>query len=62
MSDILSVGTQKLETICSKKLNSFVSKLNQHSNILRKHSTELNNIAGDVMTKSQQLIKIENIK
>lgn len=62
MTDILSGRTHKLETICSKKLNNFVSKLNQHSNMLRKHSTELNTIAGDVMTKSQQLQKLENIK
>lgn len=63
MTDI-SIGgdIKKLESNCSKKLSGFVSKLNQHANNLRKHSMELKQIAGDLMVKSQQLQKLENIK
>ncbi|XP_031625466.1 uncharacterized protein LOC116342106 [Contarinia nasturtii] len=60
----ISIGgdTKKLELNCNKKLSGFVSKLNQYAINLKKHSTELKQIAGDLVMKSQQLQKLENIK
>lgn len=62
MTDVFNIDVQKLETNCNKNLRVFVAKLNQHTSILRRNSTELNGIAGDLMTKSQLLLKLEKIK
>lgn len=63
MTDLLiGCNVQTFTTNCNKQLSSFVAKLNQNANILRKHSAELKQIAACLATKSQQLQKIENIK
>lgn len=62
MTDILNFDAQKLETNCNKNLRAFVTELNQHTSVLRRNSTELNNIASDLVTKSQLLLKLEEIK
>lgn len=62
MTEISNSETQKFETNCNKYLRAFVGKLNQHTNNLRNHSSELNNIAGDLVTKSQLLLRLEKIK
>ncbi|XP_055303323.1 uncharacterized protein LOC129568992 [Sitodiplosis mosellana] len=63
MTDILIGGdVKKLETNCNKKLSGFVGKLNQYSNTMKKHSAELKLIAADLVVRSQQLQKLENIK
>ena len=63
MTDILIGGDwKKLEVNCSKKLSGFVGKFNQYSNTMRKNSAELKQIAADLVLKSQQLQRLENIK
>lgn len=63
MTDLLIGGNvQALTSNYTKQLSSFVNKLNQNTNILRKHSAELKLIATSLVTKSQQLQRIENIK
>lgn len=50
---------QKIELNCKKKLEIFANKLNRHSNTLRKNVSELQQIAGSVAAKSQQLQRLE---
>lgn len=61
--DILSeCNLQKIEINCRKKLSSFVIKLNQSANTLKVHAAELKSIAKDLLTKSQQIEKLEQIE
>lgn len=63
MTEILIGGdVKKMEASCNKKLGAFVGKLNQYSNILKNNSMELKQIARDLVIKSQQFQKLENIK
>lgn len=63
MTDILIEGdVKKREMICNKKLGAFVDGLNQYSSALKKHSAELKQISGDLIVKSQQFQRLENIK
>lgn len=61
--DILSdCNLQKLEISCRKKLSLFVNKLNQSANTLKAHAADLKSIAMDLLVKSQQIEKLEQIE
>lgn len=52
---------QKLEINCRKKLSLFVNKLNQSATTLKQHAADLKSIATDLLVKSQQIEKLEQI-
>lgn len=53
---------QKLEINCRKKLSLFVTKLNQSAVTLKAHAADLKSIAADLLVKSQQIEKLEQIE
>lgn len=59
---LIGSNAQTFATNCNKQLSSFVNKLNQNADILKKNSIELKHIAAKLVIKSQQLQGIENIK
>lgn len=60
--DILNeCNLQKLELNCRKKLSLFVNKLSQSAITLRVNAANLKSIAADLLVKSQQIEKIEQI-
>lgn len=61
--DILAeCNLQKLELNCRKKLSLFVNKLNQSATTLRVNAANLKSIAADLLVKSQQIEKLEQIE
>lgn len=61
--DILNdFSSQKLETNCRKKLNSFVARLNQSAATLKANAADLKSIAKDLLVKSQQIERLEKIE
>lgn len=61
--DLLSdFNLQKLEINCKKKLSLFVNKLNQSATTLKVHAADLKSIAMDLLVKSQQIEKLEQIE
>lgn len=53
---------QKVELNCRKKLSLFVSKLSQSAITLKSHAAELRSIAMDLLVKSEQIEKLEQIE
>lgn len=61
--DILGdCNLQKLEINCRKKLSLFVNKLNQSAATLKAHAADLKFISADLLVKSQQIEKLEQIE
>lgn len=61
--EILSdCNLQKVELNCRKKLSQFVNRLNQSAVTLKQHAADLKSIAMDLVVKSQQIEKLEQIE
>lgn len=61
--DLLSdFNLQKLEVNSKKKLSLFINKLNQSATTLKAHAADLKSIAMDLLVKSQQIEKLEQIE
>lgn len=61
--DILNDSNlQKLEINCRKKLSLFVNILNQSATTLKANAADLKCIAMDLLVRSQQIEKLEQIE